>query len=115
MPDFRAEAIEVYENTRSNDTRGIIAALLHLAERTAPAYPVAPTADAPSARKAAALSYLQGKTTRAKDAARIASWLRTQGVGDVDADTVLRGMWELVESGHVKANTWSTPVEFSAI
>ncbi|MBD2831752.1 hypothetical protein ID871_09810 [Streptomyces pratensis] len=115
MPDFRSEAIEIYGNTRSSDTRGIIAALLHLAETiAAPSYPAAPTVGAPSAWRAAALSYLQGKKTRDKATARIASWLEGQGFA-VEQEDVLRGMWELVESGYVKANTWESSVTFSAV
>lgn len=114
MPDFRFEAIEIYENTRSSDTRGIIAALLHLAETiAAPSY-LAPTVGAPSAWRAAALSYLQGKKTRDKATARIASWLEGQGFA-VEQEDVLHGMWELVESGYVKANTWESSVTFSAV
>ncbi|WP_371773287.1 hypothetical protein [Streptomyces sp. NBC_01438] len=116
MPDFRSEAIEIYENTRSSDTRGIIAPLLHLAETiAAPSCPAAtPTDGAPSAWRAAALSYLQGKKTRDKATARIASWLEGQGFA-VEQEDVLRGMWQLVESGYVKANTWESPVTFSAV
>ncbi|MFJ5288512.1 hypothetical protein [Streptomyces sp. NPDC088348] len=116
MPDFRSEAIEIYENKRSSDTRGTIAALLHLAETiAAPSYPAAaPTAGAPSAWRAAALSYLQGKKTRDKATARIASWLEGQGFA-VEQEDMLHGMWELVESGYVKANTWESPVTFSAV
>ncbi|MGW4624530.1 hypothetical protein [Streptomyces rubiginosohelvolus] len=114
MTDFRAEAIEVYETTRSSDTRGIIAALLHLAETIAPAGPSTLKGGGSPIWQGAALSYLQGKQHRAKTVGRLTSWLTEQGF-DVDDDAVRRGMWELVEAGHVKANTSVAPPQFSAV
>ncbi|WP_406740110.1 hypothetical protein [Streptomyces atratus] len=114
MADFRAEAIEVYEVTRSSDTRGIIAALLHLAETITPASSDTPKADISSDWQNVALSYLQGKRYRAKTVDRMTEWLAEQGY-DVDGKAVSRGMWELVESGHVEANTSNPQPQFSAV
>ncbi|MFP3116337.1 hypothetical protein [Streptomyces sp. Iso 434] len=115
MADYRAEAIEVYEKTSSSDTRGIIAALLYLAEGNVPA---STTSESPSTLgspgwKGAALSYLRSGYSRTKTAERIRQWLASEGQ-DVDIEEVKRGLWELVEAGHVKANTAAKPTQFSA-
>ncbi|MFE6824832.1 hypothetical protein [Streptomyces sp. NPDC057690] len=114
MTDFRAEAIEVYETTRSSDTRGIIAALLNLAETIAPAGPSTPRDGNSPTWQGAALSYLQGRQNRTKAVDRLAGWLTEQGF-DVDVDAVSRGMWELVEAGRVEANTSGAQPLFSAV
>jgi hypothetical protein len=114
LTDFRAEAVQVYETTRSSDTRGIIAALLHLAETIAPASPSTERGGGPPGWQGAALSYLQGKQHRTKSVHRLARWLTEQGF-DVDDDAVRRGMWELVEAGHVEANTSGVQPLFSAV
>ncbi|MER5207994.1 hypothetical protein [Streptomyces sp. NPDC002825] len=114
MADFRAEAIEAYETTRSKDTRGIIAALLHLAETIAPAGTNAAPVPGAVRWQKSALAYLQGRSHRDKTADRIARWLGEQGL-DVDLDEVKRGMWQLVEAGLVKANTVGMNPTFSAV
>ncbi|MFH9367266.1 hypothetical protein OG728_22000 [Streptomyces microflavus] len=114
MTDFRAEAIEAYETTRSSDTRGIIAALLHVAETIAPADTGIPRGGSSPSWQAAALSYLQGGQHRAKTVDRLARWLTEQGF-DVDDDAVGLGMWELVEAGRAKANTTGAQPLFSAV
>ncbi|MFJ6511642.1 hypothetical protein ACIQMO_02965 [Streptomyces sp. NPDC091406] len=113
MTDFRAEAIEAYETTRSSDTRGIIAALLHLAETIAPAGSGAPRRGTSPSWQGAALSYLQEGQRGAITVKRLTSWLAEQGF-DVDDDVVGLGMWELVEAGRVKANTTGDKPLFSA-
>ncbi|MGW7619648.1 hypothetical protein ACWGLG_28120 [Streptomyces antimycoticus] len=114
MTDFRAEAIEAYETTRSSDTRGIIAALLHLAETITPAGTGTPRGGGSPSWQGAALSYLQGGQHRAKTVGRLARWLTEQGF-DVDDDAVGPGMWELVEAGRVKADTTGAQPLFSAV
>ncbi len=115
MNDFRSEAEKIYETTRDTDTRGIIAAVLHLADTMNPAaagyaHPVPERA----AWQGAALSYLLGKPTRRKTADRIASWLTAQGF-EVDAWTVNQGMWQLVADGRVAADTSGMEPVFAAV
>ncbi|MER6916748.1 hypothetical protein ABT354_34280 [Streptomyces sp. NPDC000594] len=114
MADFRSEAIEVFETTRSSDTRGIIAALLHLADTFGPAGPGSPRGRGFPDWHKPALAYLQGKETRAKTAERIAQWLVDQGM-EVSEEEVRRGMWDLVAAGQVKARTSGLEPLFYAV
>ncbi|WP_331732888.1 hypothetical protein OG592_42640 (plasmid) [Streptomyces avidinii] len=102
MSDFRAEALHVYRETGSADTRGIIAALLHLADtiavrsatRHGPAAPDAPW-------KTAVITYLTGRPNCKENVYELARWLDKQPGFDVDRETIAKGMWDLVQQGRV--------------
>lgn len=120
MTDYRTEALRVYNSTRSADTRGIIAAFLHLADTLAVTDTVAPASTVPaqpvagrSVWQQAAVTYLSDKGDRFKSAYRIREWLARQGM-EVDEEDVTRGLWELVNDGALRASTYSTPVTFAA-
>ncbi|MFC8925515.1 hypothetical protein ACFT43_06495 [Streptomyces albidoflavus] len=114
MADYRAEAIEVYETTRSSDTRGIIAALLYLAEGGAPEGPPRPRdGDEGRVWRNSALRYLQDRPHRSKTADRVRDHLVGEGF-DIDLDAVKRFLWSLVEEGLVQVNTNSDPTTFMA-
>ncbi|RSS06245.1 hypothetical protein EF913_03710 [Streptomyces sp. WAC04189] len=114
MGNFRAEAERIYETTRDTDTRGIIAAILHLADTIAPAA-TGPTHSMLSITEwqEAVLAYLRGKVTREKSASRIREWLASQSY-EVDLETVQRGLWELVAVGLVTARTSGASPVFAA-
>ncbi|MFD6782271.1 hypothetical protein ACFWDF_30760 [Streptomyces diastaticus] len=115
MADYRAEAIEVYEKTSSSDTRGIIAALLYLAEGNAPdAATRSMGGGEGQAWRHAALSYLGDGTKRSETAETIRKWLAQQSF-EIDINTVQSSMWDLAEADLVKANVNRGSVTFSAI
>ncbi|NED12744.1 hypothetical protein [Streptomyces sp. SID9124] len=110
MTGFRAEAIEAYETTRSSDTQGIIAALLHLAETIAPAGSGAPRPGISPSWQGAALLISRRDSGEALTVKQLTRRLTGQGF-DEDDDVVGLGMWELVEAGRVEANTnWDKPL-----
>ncbi|MDT0439714.1 MULTISPECIES: hypothetical protein [Streptomyces] len=114
MTDFHAEAIKVYETTRSSDTRGIISALLHLAETMAPAVPSSPGGGTSLSWQGPALAYVQGNRHQKMSVDHLAKWLTQQGF-DVDKDAVSRGMWELHGAGRVGVHTGGDQPVFSAV
>ncbi|MFJ6354808.1 hypothetical protein ACIQKB_35795 [Streptomyces sp. NPDC092046] len=107
MTDYRAKAVEVLSETSSNDTRGIISAILHLADtldgRTGVAAGTGPAAGPSPAWEHATLKYLadRGEHLRPETITR---WL-TNGGFQVDEKTVTARLWDWASAGTLTANT----------
>ncbi|MFF9638820.1 hypothetical protein ACF1D2_30100 [Streptomyces bacillaris] len=120
MNDFRAEALRIYQNTSSTDSnRGVIAALLHLAEllggEPGPAAALAPAAVVtPQAQvwKLAALERLRAHHRRGSaSAGELSRWLISQGFDAPEKDVSL-ALWDLHAEGKVSATASGTSTSF---
>ncbi|TXL91610.1 hypothetical protein [Streptomyces sp. IB2014 016-6] len=114
MTFYRDEAERIYRSTSEHDSnRGVIAALLHIADLLGGTGGQAPS-PAVDSWKGAALQYLQDGYQRSKSAERITIWLATQG-HEVDLADVTAAMWEFQAAGRVEADTSDkNDVKFSA-
>jgi hypothetical protein len=116
VTDYRDEAERVYNATsRSDSNRGVIAALLHVADLMGSVSSTSTVAATTTTAKwkPAALQYLQDASWRSKTAEEIRLKLGKEGL-IVSTREVSEGMWQLHAEGKVEANTNAKPTKFSA-
>lgn len=120
MSDFRTEALRIYQNTSNTDSnRGVIAALLHLAEllggEPGPAAAPASTAVVTTQAQVWKLAALERLRThyrgRSATAGKISRWLISQGF-DAPVKDVNLALWDLHAEGKVSATTNNTEALF---
>ncbi|MEV6589408.1 hypothetical protein [Streptomyces acidicola] len=104
MTDFRSEAIQVFHGTRSPDTRGIIAALLHIADTLAGNATESSSGQTSSPARAEweepTVEYLRSLAGRSQKVYEIREWLNRHGF-DVEEHALSEGMWRLHREGRV--------------
>ncbi|MFD7257917.1 hypothetical protein [Streptomyces sp. NPDC059874] len=104
MTDYRAHALAVFRDTRNIDTRGIIAAILHLAESVNDRSEATADTAAPPAWQHAALTWFKDRAHTHQQPGTLTQWLNSYGF-NVDVDTVTAHLWELTREGILEAGT----------
>ncbi|MFH8403004.1 hypothetical protein ACH4E9_36975 [Streptomyces anulatus] len=117
MTDYRAEAVNALNNSSDPGTRGVIAALLHMAsllEGTAgPAQPSEAVASKGQVWRTAAVNRLRCEEASNRrnpwlNVKAISDWLTKQSI-EVSVAEVSVGLWELCEAGVLRSNGSDTP------